>query len=66
MTDALAEKLRTIVLKPGEYALLELADGIQPEDVDMIRQLIPEDLQGRVLVVAGKVHTLTPSEEPTR
>lgn len=66
VTDTLDEQLRTIVLEPGEYALLEFPDGISQEHADVIKALLPEDLRGRVLLVAGKVHTLKPSEEPTR
>lgn len=61
MTDAerhrWTEHLRTIVLEPGQYALLEVY-GI--DDPAALLENAPEGLRGRLVLVEGPVHVLDP------
>jgi len=66
VTDHLAaieDEIRAIVLQPGEYALVEIP-GITTETIDALRESIPDELQGRLLFVDGRVHTLKPGGPP--
>ena len=53
------ERARDVVLAPGEYAILEFG-YVDPDMLDAIREGLPEDVAGRVMVVDGQVHTLKP------
>ena len=53
------EHIRTITLADGEYAILELG-YVHEGMVDAIRDGVPDDIRGRLLVVDGQVHTLKP------
>lgn len=52
-----------ITLAPGEYALIELPAAISTEQIEKIRDVVPDDLANRLLFVDGTVHTLKPTEK---
>lgn len=49
MDEAIAEQMRTVVLDPGQYLLIEIPEYTTNEMLDAIKAQIPEDLRGRTV-----------------
>lgn len=56
--DDLIEELRTVVLEPGQFVLIEAPTYMTAEHAERLRSVVPEELRGRVAIVAGRVHIL--------
>lgn len=62
VAKAVADKVRTITLKPGEYAIVEMSDALTAATIEQLAAAVPDDLAGRMMFVDGEVHTLKPEQ----